>query len=469
VNRSLAAFLAALVVAACSDLSPTAFAPLSAGTDASIVAGDIVVTNSDDSGPGSFRDAIAQANSNAAIATIAFAPGVNTIFLASGITYSGPQDLIINANHATLDASGAGGTAFLADGGGDLKLIGLTVKNADGEGVSVQVPLAATGTIRVALENVDIIANKRHGFLVNDQFDPASLDPAGSPASVDVAVTSSRFLGNGYSVSDRDGIRINEGGDGNLTFAIVDSRSDNNAADGIELDERGIGNVIIDVSRTQITRNGIFDPSDLDDGFDIDEAGDGSITGQVVSSAANHNFEEGLDFNENDSGDLRVNLTDVEASYNREEGIDYEEDDDFAGGGDLVTVMDRITTVGNGADGGDGGLKIREKGVGDLDVTLTNVISSQNSLAGVHLRETEAGDSRVRVEKAVTSGNAGNGIEVRESSSGSITLATFADITTSSNGGFGLSVENGTASISNVRGGANGIGLIGGGATFIEP
>jgi hypothetical protein len=51
---------------------------------------------------------------------------------------------------------------------------------------------------------------------------------------------------------------------------------------------------------------------------------------------------EGLDFNENDAGDLRVNLSEVVANFNHEEGIDYEEDDDFAGGGDLVTIMDRV-------------------------------------------------------------------------------------------------------------------------------
>jgi hypothetical protein len=129
--------------------------------------------------------------------------------------------------------------------------------------------------------------------------------------------------------------------------------------------------------------------------------------------------------------------------------------------------MDRITTIGNGVDGGDGGLKIREKGVGNLDVTLTNIIASQNIQAGIHARETEDGNARVQVDKAVTNGNAGNGIEVRESSTGSITLASFADITTSANGGFGISVDNGTATLSKVKGGGNANGFTGGGATFI--
>ena len=463
-KRNFAALLLVVVVAACSDVPTTPRLSSDATASGTIVSADVMVTNSNDGGAGSFRDAISQANGNASIATIGFLPGVSTIQLQSTVTYTGTQDLTINANHATLDGSSAGGSAFVASGGGDLTLIGLTVANASGQGVEVQVPASATGTMRVALTDVKITGNAGHGFMVDDQLN-------NSAASLDVSVTDSRFAGNGYSVSDRDGIRINEGGVGSIVFNSWNSRMEDNAADGIELDETGDGDVSIDVRRTTISRNGIFDPLDLDDGFDIDEAGPGHIRGQVTSSSANNNFEEGLDFNENDAGDLRVDLSDVEANGNREEGIDYEEDDDFAGGGDLVTTMDRVMTNGNGSSGGDGGLKIREKGVGDLDVTLTNIIASQNSLAGVHLRETEAGNSRISIDGAVANGNSGStghGIELREGSTGNITAASVRNVTTSGNSGFGVSAENGTVNISNVKGGANGLGLIGGGASFVS-
>ena len=108
-------------------------------------------------------------------------------------------------------------------------------------------------------------------------------------------------------------------------------------------------------SVSQVTGNGRFDPTDLDDGFDIDESDDGSIVGIVFLSSANNNYEEGFDFNENHAGDLRVDMRQVEASGNGEEGIDYEEDDDFAGGGDLVTTMVHVTANRNGAIGGDAG------------------------------------------------------------------------------------------------------------------
>lgn len=469
--------LAAVIVTtvACSDSTPVGPAkPLTTPPVANLVLGNtVLVTNSANAGDGSFRRAIEQANADPSITRVEFLPRVTTIRLSSTITFTGAQGLSIDGNHATLDGTSAGAAAFMVTGGGHLRVSDLLVRNAPAEGIHVEVPDNATGTIQLVFSGVEIAGNGGHGLLVNDQDDPDDVDSeGGSAASLAVTIIDSRFHDNGYTVSDRDGIRINEGGDGQIDFTIRHSRADDNAADGIELDERGQGNVSIDVFRTRITRNGVFDPLDLDDGFDIDEAGAGSILGQVVSSSANQNYEEGLDFNENGPGDLRVDLRDVEANGNREEGIDYEEDDDVAGGGHLVAVMERVTTIGNGADGGDGGLKIREKGEGDLDVTLTRIVALQNQMAGVHVRETEAGDARVRITKAVSNGNTntsgpGHGIEIREGSSGSITVAELTHATVSNNAGFGVSVENGTATLTGVSGGGNGLGLNGGGATFI--
>jgi hypothetical protein len=489
VKRITAVALAALLAAACSDVTPTTPPrPLGADGVRTIVSGDVVVTNSNDDGPGSFRDAIDQASSTSTIASIAFLPEVTTIKLQSTVTYNGTQDLTIYGNQATLDASAVTGSAFVAESNGnDLAVIGLTFRNASQEGLRVNVQGSATGVVRVSLTEVEIADNAGHGLYVDDQDDPADVtDQGGSAAAVDVLIVDSRFLRNGFSVSDRDGIRVDEGGAGDLTFTTSDVRSEDNAADGIEIDERGAGSVVIDVYRTHVTRNGIFDPTDLDDGFDIDESDVGDIRGQVRSSSANHNYEEGLDFNENHAGDLRVDLTDVEASFNREEGIDYEEDDETTddtdaddlpgdvagdvGAGDLVTVMVRITTIGNAA--GDGGLKIREKGPGNADVNLSEIVSSQNGMAGVHVRETEAGNLVVSIDKSITNGNTngtgpGDGIELRESNAGNITSASVTNATTAGNFRFGLSASGGAINISNVKGGANGSGLTGGGASFV--
>ena len=146
---------------------------------------------------------------------------------------------------------------------------------------------------------------------------------------------------------------------------------------------------------------------------------------------ANHNLEEGFDFNENNAGDLRVDMQLVSAIGNGEEGIDLEEDDDFGGGGDLVTVMSNIVTIGNG-NGADGALKIREKEAGNLDVTLTNILSVNNFGSGIFAREGQTGNSVVTITRALVSGNkisdlgdgefgGGHGIELLESGGGELT------------------------------------------------
>ncbi len=451
--KRVATVLTAMLAMACSDatpVAPDAKLDLSAPDANLVVAGTVLVTNANNAGHGSFRRAVEQANSNPWIRHVVFRPGVGTVYLASGVVFTGSQDLSIDGKRATIDGAGAGGTAFQATGGGDLRVSNIVVRNAPGEGIAVEVPPSATGTIRVSLTNVEIIGNRGHGVLVNDQEDPSTQDdvqpdPAGSAASVEVTAIATRFAGNGFSVSDRDGLRVNEGGAGNLTLTLSMVRSEDNGADGVELDERGEGDVRVNVFGTRFERNGQFDPADLDDGFDIDEADAGSIIGRLVLTAANDNYEEGLDFNENNAGDLRVDLTLVEANGNREEGIDYEEDDDFAGGGDLVSTMVGIKANGNGADGGDAGLKIREKGAGELRTTIVNVETSLNVIGGISIREDAVGNLVSDIRNATSIGNADHGIDFDEnrldgSDAGNLT-ATVTASSASNNGGAGIRAD----------------------------
>ena len=483
-NRILPVVLATLAVVACSDSSPVAPAtPIPSTANTALVDADIIVSNSDDAGPGSFREAIAQASANASIQSIGFLPKVSTIHLESPITFTGAQGLTINGNKASIDGSGAGGTAFTTTKGGDLTLIDITFRDAPGSGVDVDVPNPFTGTVDITLINVDIIGNGSHGFVVNDQDDPSTPDAeppvnppaAGSAASINLVAVNTRFIGNGYTVSDRDGLRVNEGGVGDISVKLDGVIAEANAADGIELDERGVGNVNIDVSDTRLVKNGPFDPNDLDDGFDIDEWDDGSITGTVVNSIAFRNFEEGFDFNENNAGNLAVNFTEVTASSNGEEGIDLEEDDDVSGGGDLIAVMNRIRTMDNG-DGADGGLKIREKSGGNLDVTISGALSQHNVGSGIFVRESGGGNAVVRIDNVVSNANKagaldpfslGHGIEIIENGAGNLT-GTVTNTTVSSNAGFGVFASHetaGTGSVTvskDVNGGGNALGLLGG-------
>src|SRR5262245_20348913 len=95
-----------------------------------VPAGTVVVSTSNDSGPGSFRDAVAIANSDHSITRIVCLPSVSTIDLQGTIFFTGSQDLVIEGNNVTLDGTNAGGTAFVVSGGGDLTVSDLTVENA---------------------------------------------------------------------------------------------------------------------------------------------------------------------------------------------------------------------------------------------------------------------------------------------------------------------------------------------------
>ena len=119
----------------------------------------------------------------------------------------------------------------------------------------------------------------------------------GSDASLEVQLIGSQIgtntAGNGFGALDRDGVRINEGGLGDLHAVISLTTVSSNGGDGIELDERGDGDAKFDVTGSVVTRNGNFDLSiDPDDGMDVDEAGAGSVIGNVMASKADDNFEE---------------------------------------------------------------------------------------------------------------------------------------------------------------------------------
>lgn len=415
----------------------------------------ILVTSSAAAGPGTFAAAIELANADPKVRRIQFVR-IARVQLQASPLFTGPQDLTIEGRGAALDAAQASGPALRVTGGGDLTINDLTILNSTSEGLTLDVPHFATGTIRVRLSGLEVLDNDGHGVLVDDQDDASTPELDGdSAASLDVHIVNSLFARNGYSVSDRDGLRINEGGDGDLRISLFSVRADENGADGIEADERGAGDVHVEMFGSQVTANGRFDPADLDDGFDIDENDDGSIVGRVWLSSANDNYEEGFDFNENHAGDLRVDMLLVEASRNGEEGIDYEEDDDFAGGGDLVTSMTLIRTDGN--RGGDAGLKIREKGDGNLEAAVRGVHASDNlgGASGINIREDAGGSLEALVSHATATRNANHGIDFDENRinaadlTGALT-AVVASSVSSENAGTGVRGDSQTPAASSL-------------------
>ena len=87
------------------------------------------------SGPGSFAQAILDANNDPTITRIQFTGRVTTVSLSGTVVYTGPQPLTIEGNNAIIDGTNANAAAIVANGGGDLTVRHLTVRGAPGEGI----------------------------------------------------------------------------------------------------------------------------------------------------------------------------------------------------------------------------------------------------------------------------------------------------------------------------------------------
>ena len=305
----------------------------------------------------------------------------------------------------------------MADGGGDLSLSDLTIEGAPSYGLLVDVPDDRTGVQRVDLDRVTVRNSRLHGVLINDQAfyltDPDSTSDAGSTASLAVSVSGSLFEENGNGAVDYDGFRINEGGDGSIDATVKHTTSTGNGADGLELDERGAGDASFSLQHTSLVNNGFLSTEDPDDGIDVDEAGPGSIIARFNNVDVSNNSEQGVDLNENGEGDLRVTMSQVTGSGNGQEGIEFEEDDDVAGGGNLVADLKNVTTNGNGILlDGDAGLKLREKGAGDLIATVAQATALNNLIGGILIQESAAGTVTAGVQSAAANNNATYGLSI---------------------------------------------------------
>jgi 2',3'-cyclic-nucleotide 2'-phosphodiesterase (5'-nucleotidase family) len=420
------------------------------------VSGTVLVRNESDSGDGSFRAAIQIANENPGVNKIKFQPHVDSVVLESAVEYTGSQDLKIEGKRAVLRASDdfADDSIFVSSGAADLELRKLTVDGdfEDGEvptnGIYIPVPAAAVGVLSVELAFVNVINNGAFGVWIADQLND-------SAAGIKLSVNRSTVENNGIGLFDADGIRVDEGGDGDIRADVSRSDIDGNGADGLELDETGAGSVFAKVSRSSFDDNGFFDQDnqteeqDLDDGFDIDEVGPGGIWAEISRTQLVNNFDEGLDFDEEDAGGVYLKLFDVNASENSDEGVKVDEEDE----GNLVARLTDVVISRNGDDdlsfepNGGEGMQLGETGDGDLIAMLADVAASYNGDEGIQIGEEDAGSVLAILDDISAMRNGDSGIKIEESGDGRL-LARLEDVESNRNEGSGLELdESGAGSL----------------------
>ncbi|WP_253159732.1 bifunctional metallophosphatase/5'-nucleotidase [Stieleria tagensis] len=419
------------------------------------VAGTLRVTGETDSGSGSLREAIQIANDNPGIDRIVFAKNVDVVSLDSAVEYTGRQDLKIQGENVVLRASEqfVGLGLLVSSAAADLVLSKLTIDGDfdEGEtpanGIYIPVPAEAQGEISVKLDQVTIRNVGLHGLHIADQIND-------SDASVHLHVRRSTIVNNGIGQIDYDGIRVDEGGRGDLHADISESQIDGNGGDGLELDERGVGSVYANVSHTSFNDNGFFDEffdpnapenagleQDLDDGFDIDEADEGGIWASVRRSEAINNFDEGFDFDEAGEGGIVMSFDRVVARDNSDEGIKADEEDQ----GGIHLSLSRVDLIGNGDDdksvevGGGEGIQVSEVDEGNFVANLSRVNAIGNGSQGIKIEEDDEGLLTAFLDRVESTGNGGSGIKIEEAGDGAL-LARLNRVESNANEGDGVEI-----------------------------
>jgi Right handed beta helix region len=244
---------------------------------ASVSWAQIVVTTLADSGPGSLRQAIIDANTNGGPDVITFVPGLAGIILLqtplSNLTGTGD----------TIDGTGAGvvldGSALVAGSIGlnvrrsNYTIRGLTIQNMPGDGIRVQAPFPPSPVLTVTGVVIDgnkLIGNGSQGIRVSGGIGPGK--------RVDATLTN-----NTITDSDRAGILVS----GNL-----DPMDDTDAG----------GNTVtalVDGNTVNRSRAGALnDPNFGGDGIDIvggiAKGSNNTVTATVSNNVVMHNRDDGI-------------------------------------------------------------------------------------------------------------------------------------------------------------------------------
>ena len=384
--------------------------------------GYALVSNGNDTGAGSLRAALTQGAT-----TIGIKSSVSTISITETLEYDSVNQLRIIGTGQTIDASGISdnGDILSINEGANLSIENLSfIGNAasvnedptnpvGGKGIFVNVPVTQTQTVKVFLDNVDVTRVGNHGIHVSDCTlrdecgGGSGGGGEGSPASVYVNLNDVSVNTVGFGRQDADGVRVDERGDGSIFFVANNSNFLNVGADGVELDEGNNGDVITNVNNSLFDSNGEYcnvipfivsgpcdddGDADVDDGFDIDEAGAGKLYARVRNTKVINNFDEGLDFDEEDEGNIIIAISDVLALGNSDEGIKASEEDD----GGIKAYLSNVTIVDNNSEGE--GIELEEESTGNVVVVIddSNAIGGESEALQVEQEDEGTGTLQIR-------------------------------------------------------------------------
>jgi len=385
--------------------------------------------------------------------TVATAADVTLLAVTEG------ADLVVD----NLSFAGPGGYSIEARGDSE---------GPAGKGIFLDLRDDQTGLATLVLNRVSVSGVAGHGVHVSD-CDLADEcggggggAGGGSRASINVHLTNVSIESVGRGAFDSDGLRVDERGAGGIRFLTDASTFSRVGADGVELDEGQAGSVSVTATGARFTANGDYcDPAilggylpeaeegafeddaampvhipaeitgspddscierevslydsgaveayefglDLDDGFDVDEAGPGGISALLAGGEIAGNFDEGLDFDEEGPGGIDLTVVDLRASGNSDDALKVSEEDD----GDVAGIVLR----GAARDNGGVGLVFEEAGSGDLTLHAEGIETAGNDGGETAIEAVQEGGGSgtlslvgARLAEAV----AAEGVSVRE-------------------------------------------------------
>ncbi|NNE88636.1 MAG: hypothetical protein HKN27_11215 [Silicimonas sp.] len=322
-----------------------------------------------------------------------------------------------------------------------------------GKGIFVDLRDDQTGTYALTLDQVTVAGVAGYGIhisdcdLADDCGGGGGGAGGGSDASIKVSLTdvTVRDVGNGSF--DADGLRVDERGEGGIVFVAGNSLFTGTGADGVELDEGQAGDVVFRVDASRFEANGAYcDPDllaaflpspdegafgdgargkadipgpvsgspddacferevdlyksgsveayafaiDVDDGFDVDEAGPGHILGDLNGVDIRDNLDEGADFDEEDAGRISITVEGGVYQGNAEDGIKLSEED--AGG--VFANLRGVSLLSNGGKGA----VFEEEDDGDVVVSVrasTALGNDDGDKTGIEVVQDDDGKGRV--------------------------------------------------------------------------
>lgn len=325
-----------------------------------------------------------------------------------------------------------------------------------GRGIVVDLRDGQQGLVTLTLSHVAVYDVAGHGIHVSDCNLAESCDAGGSPASVAVRMTDSLVENAGNGRFDADGLRVDERGPGDITVFLSDATFTGIGADGVGLDEAQDGDVTVTVIQSLFEFNGnycapeimaAFLPDRLEDDFEEGERTEAAIPGPVSGSpddacvrrevtfhgsgmVAAYEFDldldDGFDIDETGDGSVRMTMVGSLIRGNSDEGLDLDED----GAGDMSLTIVRSAAEGNGDDG----FNLSESGEGDITATLFAARAFQNEGNGAVFEESDSGDLRLDLIGMLTFENDDGdetGLEVEQQGTGTgrvtLTGSTFSD------------------------------------------